>query len=108
MKKPKISLDTAKLQRLLVEHVEKVLLVVVIGVMLFLVYQGFGLPGLDAARSPKGLLGASEEAKAFIDNPTRWQELQLEPVRQVNDKVVEQVEITLKPNSPDPYHLPIP
>lgn len=107
MKKPKISLDSAKLQRLLVQHVEKVLLVVVVCVTLFLVYQGLSLPGLDAARSPQGLLAVSQETKTHIDKSDRWTELQLEPVRQVDPNVVEKVQTTLKDNSPDPYYLPM-
>jgi hypothetical protein len=76
MKKPKISLNSAKLQALFVQHVEKLLLVLVVGAMLFLVYQGFSMPGLEQGKTPQGLLQASQTTLQHINDPGRWSKIQ--------------------------------
>jgi hypothetical protein len=96
MKKPKIKLDGAKLQALFVQHVEKLLLVVVVGMMLFLVYQGFSLPGLEPGKTPQGLLQTSKAVMEFIDNPNRWNEVRAkrEVIPDVaNDVVKDQIAV---------------
>jgi hypothetical protein len=72
MKKPKLKLDSATIQTFLVRHVEKIVLVLVIGVMVWLVYQGYALPGLESGKTPDGLRQASQSATQYIDDPNRW------------------------------------
>jgi len=78
MKKPKISLDSAKLKALFFQHVEKLLLVVVVGMMLFLVYQGFSMSGLEPGKTPQGLLETSQAMLQFINDSKRWDEIKAE------------------------------
>jgi hypothetical protein len=103
MKKPKISLDSSKLKSLFVQHVEKGLLVLVIGVMLYLVYQGFSLPGLEQGKTPQGLLKTSGEMMQFIDSPNRWNEVKEE--RAVATDVAGRVEIDQLPADPNQYFI---
>jgi len=72
MKKPKFKLDGATIQKLLVLHCEKLVLVVVLGIMAWLVYMGYSLPGLDADKTPVALARKSDETKKFIDDAQRW------------------------------------
>jgi hypothetical protein len=72
MKKPKLKLDSATIQTFLVRHVEKIVLVLVVGVMVWLVYQGYALPGLESGKTPDGLRQASQSATQYIDDPNRW------------------------------------
>src|SRR5687767_2408642 len=75
MKKPKFNFDAAKLQNFLFHHVEKILLVVVLGLMLLLVWQGFSMRGLEGNLTPQMLKQTSQSVMEFIDNPTRWEEI---------------------------------
>src|SRR5438270_12029673 len=105
MKKPKISLDSAKLQAFFLHHVEKVLLGVFVLLMLFLVWQGLTLKGLDKGSTPQGLIDISNATMTFIDDPTRWEkELYIE--RKVTMDIADQVEVRTRPNDPLAYLLP--
>lgn len=75
MKKPKISLDKDKIQAFFLHHIEKILLVVVVGLMLLLIWRGLSLPHLDNSFSPQGLVSQSNNAKTMIDDPERWKEV---------------------------------
>jgi hypothetical protein len=75
MKKPKIKLDSAAMQAFLLNHVEKILLGVVLLLMLLLVYQGLSLKGLEGNQTPQGLVEQSTRARQHIDNPNRWEEI---------------------------------
>ncbi len=75
MKKPKISLDKEKLQQFFLLHIEKILLVIVVGLMGLLIYRGFSLPPLDPSLSPQALVSQSNSAKQYIDDPKRWNEV---------------------------------
>lgn len=104
MKKPKISLDSAKFQALFIQHVEKVLLGIVIGLAIFLVYQGFSLPGLEDSSSPKGLLDKTQEVRSFIDAPDRWDKDVMKTrqfVLDIGSKVIEY----RSPTDPAAYYL---
>ncbi len=72
MKKSKFKLDGATIQKFLVLHCEKLVLVVVLGIMAWLVYMGYALPGLEADKTPVALAQKSDSTKKFIDDPTRW------------------------------------
>ena len=72
MKKSKFKLDGATIQKLLVLHCEKIVLVVVLGIMAWLVYMGYALPGLEADKTPVALAQKSDSTRKFIDEPTRW------------------------------------
>jgi hypothetical protein len=104
MKKPKVSLDTAKIQGLFVQHVEKLLLGIVIGLAIFLVYQGFSLPGLTDSSSPKGLLEKSQQVRLHIDTPERWVN-DVMKTRQVVLDIDKKVEEYRAPTDPAAYYL---
>jgi hypothetical protein len=105
MKKPKISLDSAKLKDLFVRHVEKLLLILVVGAMLYLVYQGFSMPGLEQGKTPQGLLETSQAMLQFINDPNRWNQIQEE--RQITANVVNDVKEDRFPIDGNQYFLPI-
>jgi hypothetical protein len=69
MKAPKISLDSAKLQQLLLLHVEKIVLGVVLLAVLWFVYQGASLQGLDPEKTPDKLSQTSVSVTTEINNP---------------------------------------
>ena len=75
MKKPKMNFDAAKIQDFLFHHIEKLLLVVVVGLMGFLIWQGMKLQGLEGDLKPVGLKQKAEEMRAFIDEGNRWTEV---------------------------------
>src|SRR4051812_37190886 len=99
MKKPKISLDSAKIQAFFLHHVEKVLLGVFVLLMLFLVWQGMSLKGLDKGSTPQGLIDISNATNTFINDPTRW-EKELYEVRKVPMDVDKKVDDMQKLNDP--------
>lgn len=92
MKKPKISLDSAKMKAFLLNHVEKIVLGVFVLAMLLMIWQGFSLQGLDANKKPGALISQSDQAMQFIDNPERWNEIK--EARYVRSDVVDQVQIS--------------
>jgi hypothetical protein len=70
MKAPKISLDAAKLQQLLLLHVEKIVLGIVVLAVLWFVYQGATLEGLDPDKTnPDKLAATSNGVITEINNP---------------------------------------
>src|SRR5262245_24681467 len=79
MKKPKISLDKDKLQQFFLLHIEKILLVIIVGLMVLLVIKGTSLQGLSKDMTPQALISKSDSAKQYIDTP-RWKEV-VGPVR---------------------------
>src|SRR5262245_18731798 len=104
MKKPQISLDSAKMKAFLLNHVEKIVLVGFVGVMLLIIWQGFSLKGLDANKKPSGLIGQSNQAMQFIDTPTRWEEVlkkERVPVMDVSSRTA----VALLPSDPAAYAL---
>jgi hypothetical protein len=103
MKKPKISLDKDKLQQLVLLHIEKILLVIVVGLMLLLVYRGFSLPHLETTLSPQALVQKTQGAKQYIDDPNRWNEVSV--TRPVDFDVVKKVGEVQKPSDPMAYML---
>src|SRR3954466_10814983 len=106
MKKPKISLDKDKLQQFFLLHIEKILLVVVIGLMLLLVYRGFSLPHLAPDLSPQALVQKTQGAKQYIDDPGRWTEVSTtDPTRQPDFNIVKDVEKVQKHSDPMAYML---
>jgi hypothetical protein len=106
MKKPKISLDKDKLQQLFLLHIEKILLVIVVGLMLLLVYRGFSLPHLEPTLSPQALIDKTRGAKQYIDDPGRWTEVvAVQRERQPDFTIKEQVERVQKPSDPMAYML---
>ncbi|HEY2412162.1 MAG TPA: hypothetical protein VGI40_07965 [Pirellulaceae bacterium] len=105
MKKPKISLDKDKLQQLFLLHIEKILLVIVVGLMVLLVYRGFSLPHLEPSLSPQALIDKTRGAKQYIDDPNRWTEVSVLPDRQPDFSIVKQVGDVQKPSDPMAYML---
>ncbi|MEX2176167.1 MAG: hypothetical protein WD872_17530 [Pirellulaceae bacterium] len=104
MKKPKIKLDSDKLKSFFVNHVEKIVLVCVLGLMVWFVYQGYSLPGLEANRTPSRLMTASTETLQFINQPERWTEVAKE--REVTSDLTDKVVIENAPTDPSKYYLP--
>ena len=104
MKRPKISLDTAKLKELFLRHCEKLVLVGVAALVVWFIYSGFKLPGLEEGKTPHGLLQTSQAARTFIDEPTRWQEVA--KTRPVDLNITKQVELTRVKIDAPAYHLP--
>lgn len=105
MKKPKINLDAAKIQQFFFYHIEKMLLVVVVGVMGFLIWKGFSLKGLDDQMSPQALKQESETARAYIENPNRWNEVK--GVREPELNVESLVKAAQLKTDPLAYSLPV-
>src|SRR6478609_4221340 len=103
MKKPKISLDKDKLQQFFLQHIEKILLVIVVGLMFLLIYRGFSLPHIDNTLSPQGLISQTSTAKQYIDAPDRWQEVV--KTRPVDFDVVAGVQKVQKKSDPLAYML---
>jgi hypothetical protein len=106
MKKPKISLDKDKLQAFFLNHVEKIILAVVVGLMLLLIWRGFSLPHLDDKMSPQGLVSESETTRQYVEDPERWNEVKLD--RLVPIEVERKVQEVLKKTDPLAYLLPSP
>jgi len=104
MKKPKISLDSAKMKTFLLNHVEKIVLIGFVGVMLFIIWQGFSLPALDANKKPTALISQSDSAMQFIDNPERWN-TELRDVRMIPMNVVERTKEATMDAEPQAYAL---
>ncbi len=107
MKKPKVKLDAAAIQSFFVHHVEKIVLVVVLGVMAWLVYAGYSLPGLESGKTPSGLKQVSNQTRTFIDDAQRW-ERDVAMERQVDSNIVDLVGVTLLDTEPAKYFLPQP
>ena len=105
MKKPKISLDQQKIQAFFLHHIEKILLVIVVGLMLMLILRGLRLPHLDAQMTPQGLVSNSESTKQYVDDPGRWKEVSTQGPRIVNFDVVRQVEKVQLKTEPLAYAL---
>ena len=105
MKAPKISLDSAKIQAFLLQHVEKIVLVVVVGLVGWFVYQGIQLEGLPPESTPPLLMQKGTEVIAFIDNPVRWSEVSSDIDRVAPMDVVKQVEDAQLPNDSGKYVL---
>src|SRR6187551_629555 len=101
MKKPKISLDSAKMKTFLLNHVEKIVLGLFVGAMLLLIWQGLSLPGMDANKKPSSLISQSDQAMQFIDNPERWAEIR--EVRAIPMDVVPKVQDAIKDAEPAAY-----
>jgi hypothetical protein len=106
MKKPKVSLDSAKIQAFFLNHVEKILLGVFVLLMLLLVWQGMGLQGLEAGKTPQGLISEASNVKQFIDDPARWEEVGKERSKLVTENVEDQVKKIQLPTKPEDYFLP--
>ena len=107
MKMPRMKFDTEKLQLFLFHHVEKLVLGLVVCVMAFLIWQGFRLEGLDKSKTPQGLSQKSEEMLAFIDTPTRWNEVGRDRIAQVPMTVAQMVDIAQKRTDALAYSLPV-
>ncbi|MCI0360768.1 MAG: hypothetical protein L0211_20005 [Planctomycetaceae bacterium] len=101
MKKPKFKFDGATIQKFLVLHCEKLILAAVLGVMAWLVYMGYSLPGLDADKTPSALAEKSEKTRKFIDDPGRWTVVSDD--RKTEMDLEERAGRTQVPNDPGPY-----
>jgi|GEM_PF-1251691 hypothetical protein len=107
MKKPKFKLDGAAIQKFLVLHCEKLVLVAVLGVMAWLVYMGYSLPGLDADKTPAALAKKSDQTRTFIDEPTRWTAV-VSVDRQTPMDLESRAEESQHDNDPSKYLVPVP
>ncbi|ADB18273.1 hypothetical protein Psta_3612 [Pirellula staleyi DSM 6068] len=104
MKKPKISLDMSKIQGLLVQHVEKIVLLVVVLVACWFVYQGYSIEGLAQNKTPSSLKESAQRATSHINRPTVWDEIV--KTRSVPMDVPEKVTQGHKPADALAYRLP--
>jgi hypothetical protein len=105
MKKPKINFDAAQLQRLLLLHIEKLLLGVFVLLMLLLIWQGWRLRGMET-KQPKQLLTSSQQAMQKIDDVNRWNEIRHERESLVDFNVEREVREMRLPTDPVAYALP--
>lgn len=101
MKAPKISLDSAKLQQLLLQHVEKIVIGVVLLVVAYFVYAGATLPALDPNKTPDQLAQNATNVLNEINNPDHWKKI--EPERIKNHPVQELVKQGQVANLSRPY-----
>src|SRR5262245_7255731 len=107
MKKPKISLDSEKIQQFFLNHIEKILLGIVVLLMVMLVLRGLRLPHLNKDMTPDGLVSKSNSTRTYIDEPNRWKEVvSLKPERVVDFNLQEKVRDVRKPPEPLAYALP--
>ncbi|WP_254512665.1 hypothetical protein [Anatilimnocola floriformis] len=72
MKAPKIKFDSAKLQQMLMLHVEKIVLCLVLVAVAWFIYQGVSLPNLDETKSPDKLSSEAQRMTTEINNPGHW------------------------------------
>jgi hypothetical protein len=101
MKAPKVSFDSAKMQQMLLLHVEKIVLGVVLVAVLWFVYQGATLPKLDESKTPDRLTQEATRMTTEINNPEHWK--LLEPDRVVKHDVQGLVKQGQLPNTAAPY-----
>ena len=80
MKAPKISFDSAKMQQLLLLHVEKIVLALVLVAVLWFVYQGVNLPKLEESKTPDKLTQEAARMTAEINNASHWELLKPERI----------------------------
>jgi hypothetical protein len=106
MKKPKFKLDGPSIKKFCVLHCEKIVLVLVLGVMAWLVYSGYALPGLDSNKTPKALSNNSNQTKTFIDAADRWTLVKDE--RLVPLDLEDRVDRGQTPSDPRGYVFPFP
>src|SRR3954471_7434189 len=104
MKKPKISLDKEKLQQFFLLHIEKILLGIIICMMLLVVWRGYSLPAFKTL-SPQQLVDKSNQAKQYVDDAGRWNEVRGRREGQAPLNVVEGVLKVQKPSDPLAYML---
>src|SRR5262245_34190078 len=104
MKKPKISLDKDKLQQFFLLHIEKILLGVIVCLMLLVVWRGYSLPAFKDL-TPQALVDKSTQAKAYIDNPDRWNEVAAKRIVVAPMDVVERVRKVQMQSDPLAYML---
>src|SRR6476619_5930773 len=103
MKKPKISLDPQVIQTFLLNHIEKILLVIVVMLMLGLVWRGMTLPHLKDGLAPEGMVKEASNTKQYIEDPNRWNEVSKQKERQVDFNVVAGVNDVQKKSNPLAY-----
>src|SRR5690349_8423050 len=103
MKKPKISLDQEKLQAFFLNHIEKILLVIVLLLMVMLVLGGLRLEHLGSRFTPQALVTESDDTKRTIDQE-RWTEISVKRMPDFN--VVKGVTEVQKKTEPIAYALP--
>src|SRR4051812_17662699 len=108
MKKPKISLDPQVIQTFLLNHIEKILLVIVVMLMLGLVWRGMTLPHLKDGLAPEKMVNEANQTKQYIEAADRWNTVSAHPERQVDFNVVAKVEEVQKKSNPLAYSLPNP
>lgn len=72
MKAPKISIDSAKLQQMLMLHVEKIVLGVVLLAVAWFIYQGVSLPQLEESKTPDKLSSQAASMTTQIGDPSHW------------------------------------
>ncbi|QDU30392.1 hypothetical protein ETAA8_55210 [Anatilimnocola aggregata] len=109
MKAPKISLDTAKLQQILLLHVEKIVLGIVLLAVIWFVYQGASLTSLDNAKTPHDLINVSNEVTTEINNPAHAPVIvKIEGQDVVGHPVQLLVRQGQQPNDAGPYRPTIP
>src|SRR4051812_3477343 len=106
MKKPKIKLDSQAIQAFLLNHIEKILLVIVVMLMLGLVWRGMTLPHLKDGLAPEKMVNESNQTKQYIEDPDRWNQVSVKPDRQVEFNVVPKVIEVQQKSNPLAYSLP--
>src|SRR5262245_311171 len=109
MKKPKMKLDAAKIQAFFLNHIEKILLVGVVGLMLLLIWQGLNLGGVPTNQKPGTLVTNAASMRTYIDASDRW-EKEVGPVRTaaVSMNIGDLVGFSQLPTMSQQYFLPNP
>ncbi len=108
MKKPKISFDPAKLQQMLMLHVEKIVLGLVLVAVAWFIYQGVSLPKLEESKSPNKLSAEAARMTTQIGDPSHWALLLPDRKPIVEHDVPGLVKQGQLANASTPYGLPQP
>ncbi len=98
MKKLKINFGEGGISGWLARHVEKFVLGLFIGVMVWFVYQGYSLKGLDSAKRPDALKSLTETVRTIV-NEERWDKVKSVPERTADLIVRSRVGDDLDPKS---------
>jgi hypothetical protein len=108
MKAPKISFDSAKLQQMLMLHVEKIVLCLVLVAVAWFIYQGVSLPSLEESKSPNKLSAEAARMTTQIGDPSHWALLLPDRKTIVEHDVPGLVKQGQLANAAPPYGLPQP
>jgi len=92
-------------KQFLLNHCEKIVLALFVGVTAWLVYDGFNAATLEAAKTPEDLATRANRARKEITDDNHWTVLQNEPGRLVKAKFAAKSETSREPTLAEPYSI---